>query len=169
MALRAVATNADGTSYSTRNNVEVVDDASVDSVSIQTAGARYFLQPYADTDHASAMIPVSGVTTADSGHRGALHLAQRHRRVRRPDRGRRHAVRGRRSPARTSTQTFGRFTGLVELTAYDIEEGFVAVAAERDADDVAPIALTEQQITYVGASSDEQRPAGRAGRRQRSA
>lgn len=153
VALRAVATNADGTSHSTVNDVDVLDGTTTDSVSIQTAAARYFLQPYADTDHASAMIPVTGTTTATEG---AVQLS-----TWRNDTGEFVGQTGADVEAfqsklseREGYKTFGRFTGLVELTSYDIEEGVVAVAAERGADDVVPIPLTRQQITYVGASSD---------------
>ena len=158
VALRAAAQNADGTSYSVRNNVEVTDEDGAHSVSIGTAGARYFLQPYADSDRTSATIPVDGSTSATSG---TVDLS-----TWRDDRG---AFVGQTAaavqpfdakvPGTNYRKAYGRFAGLIELTPYDISEGAVAVAAERGSDDVAPIALTAQRIASVEAFSvDSVRP-----------
>ncbi len=152
VALRAVATNTDGTSYSTRNNVEVVDDGSVENVSVTTQAASYFLQPYVESDRTSATIPVYGTTSATDGTVG-LSTWRRNQGVFVGQTAADVEPFEEKVPGEDRFETYGRFTGLIELTAFDIEEGAVAVAAERDSDDVAPIALTAQQISYVWATT----------------
>lgn len=162
VALRAVATGVDGISYSVRNNVEVVDRQSVESVSLTTTSTPYFTQPYADSDRTSTTIPVSGVTSATSG---TVELS--------PWRDAEGGFAGRTAaevepasfkvPGTSEFRDAGRFTGTVELTPFDITEGVVGVGAERGSDDVAPVSLTPQTIGGISASFAQEVPPGDQG------
>ncbi len=153
VALRVVATDAGGTSYATRNDVEVTGMGSeVPSVSISTLSAPYFTQPYADSGRTSTTGLVSGATSTTSGTvelstwRGSdgTFVGQTQAQV--------ESASFKLPGSNDEYLYFGRFTGAVELTAFDLQEGVVGVAAELGSDDVAPVALTPQTITTVSAS-----------------
>ncbi|WP_134740033.1 hypothetical protein [Nocardioides sp. 503] len=165
VAMRAVATDESGTSYSTRRNVEVTgNDSPVHSVTVSTDSAGYFTQPYADSAKTSTRIAVSGTTSATDG---TVEL----------------------SAWRSSTGTFvaktalaveedsyklpgsettlvpsGRFDGLLDITGFDPEEGAIAVAASRGADDVSPVELTPQTIGSISAYAQDVEVAGGQGK-----
>lgn len=163
VALRAVATDGGGTSYSTRRNVEVTgSDAATEAVTIETASAGYFAQPYASTGRTKTLLPVDGTTSATDG---TVKLSSW-----RDSSG---AFTGQvaadvepdsfKLPSDIESVPGGRFTGLLDITGFDAASGSISVAAERGSDDVAPIAVTQQVITTVTATANGAVPTGGTG------
>lgn len=152
VALRVVATDAGGTSYATRNDVEVTGMGNeVPSVSITTLSAPFFTQPYADSGRTSTTGLVSGATSTTSGTvelstwRGSdgTFVGQTQAQV--------ESASFKIPGLNDEYLYFGRFTGALELSAFDLEQGVVGVAAELGSDDVAPVSLTPQTITSIDA------------------
>jgi hypothetical protein len=179
VALRAVAsvaatdTTPATTTYSTRNNVAVSGDSSpVHAVSLgpsnpfpvpmPTSHGSFFAQPYADSQRTRDLLTVVGTTSATGGtvelsawkpqaaaFQGSLAAAVSKSPLK---------VSG--SSLDSSTWTYvdgGRFTGTLDITAFDADGGDVlAVRATRDSDSVAPVRLRAQTISSIttGTSTD---------------
>lgn len=163
VALRVTATNADGTSYAVRPNVEITGGWADDGVTVTTSTARYFAQPYADSDRTTTTTSVTGVTSADSG---TVELSS----WRRSDGtfvGQTVAQIETVSTKIPTTEEYlftGRFDADLELSGDDVEAGAITVAAERGSDDVRPVSLLPQTIGGISAVMVEAAPAGKPGK-----
>jgi hypothetical protein len=164
VAIRAVSVGPDGTSYSTRRDVEVTgEESATEAVHISTSTARYFAQPYADTGRTKSLLRVNGGTSATDGtvklsawRSSTGQFAGTVAAQVEPD--------SFKAPGSPVLVPGGRFTGVLDITGFDAASGTVAVSAVRDSDDVASIAVSQQQIAVVDAYSNGSVPQGARGR-----
>lgn len=134
--------------YDIRNNVAISGGDSVHAVRLSGSQGGYFDQPYAGSGRTSTYLSVSGWTSATSGTveisawRSAAGEFQ----------GQTDAV-VRETTHKLSPGVFApayRFQGAVDISAYDADpDEVIAVAAERDSDDVVPATLYAQTVAAV--------------------
>lgn len=151
VAVRVAAT-ADGTTYSTRQNVTVTGQGdSVNSVRLD-ATAYYFKQPYADSAKTASHAHVTGSTSASSGtvelswwrssdgtFQGQTDAAITNANFK--------------VPGGSGAVAAGNFKGVLDISAFDTDaSSILPIAAERDSDDVRPVTLVPQVVTNVAAS-----------------
>jgi hypothetical protein len=154
ISLRAVATSPTGTAYATRNDVALSGDGSeVNSVTLDTV-APFFAQPYADSDRTASLMAVSGGTSAVDG---TVELSAWNTSTGQFDGAVQAAVTFLPTKVPGGGLPFlgSRFDGVLDISGYDAGDGdALAVRAERDSDDVAPVLLRAQTITSITATSD---------------
>lgn len=157
VAVRAVANDTgEPDQYAIRNNVSISAGDPVHAVRLVTTQG-YFDQPYADSGRTSTYLSVRGSTSATSGTvalsawRSSAGAFQ----------GQTNAV------VREETYKigpgvyvpYGQFQGAIDISAYDADPGeVIAVAAERDSDDVQPATLYAQLVTTVDATFQPNTP-----------
>jgi hypothetical protein len=154
IAVRLAASTVDGTTYAIRNNVAVTGSASaVNSVLLTGVSGGYFPQPYTDSSRTRTLTTVSGTTSATSGNVGLSWW-------RASDGTFQGQVDAAVSPASlkvsfpSSYVDGGRFSGALDITAFGADPGDVlALAAQRDTDDVVPVSLYQQDLMSTGASA----------------
>lgn len=164
IALRAVATTATTTTYSTPRSVALSGDASpVQSVMLDRDAdngvGRYFDQPYASSSRTGSLTRVIGTTSATSG---TVELTAWNARAGAFQGSTDAAVEPdtfKTTPGSPVTVGGGRFNAILDISAFDADDGeTLAVRAERDTDDVLPVELRAQTISGIVAYSPETRP-----------
>lgn len=159
IALRIVATTADGTSYAIRNQVPVTGDgSSVNAVEINNASGRFFEQPYASTGHTKTLTGVGGTTSATSGNvelswwRASDGTFQ----------GQTDAAVEPQQLKVSIPSTYidgGGFSGVLDITGFGADTGdYIAIGARRDSDDVIAVQLNEQTIGSISSSVPSDAP-----------
>ncbi len=155
VAVRVAATKDASTTYSTRRGVTITGPDSpkeaVELLGLFSSEAGFFTQPYASTGRTRTLASVAGTTSATSG---SVALSWW-----RPSDG---TFQGRVNAAVTEEQikvsigspsTYaagGSFAAALDITAFGPHtDDVLAVAAERDSDDVKPVSLRAQTISTV--------------------